>query len=66
MEEIWKTIKGMPEYKVSNFGRVKSYLTDKVNGRVLKTREDKDGYLMVWTKYNGVAKVHRLAAETFI
>lgn len=66
MEEIWKTIKGMPEYKVSNFGRVKSYLTDKDNGKVLNNREDKDGYFMVWTKYKGGAKVHRLVAETFI
>ena len=63
--EIWKDVRDMEGYKVSNYGRVKSFLSD-VNGKILSQRNDKDGYKMVWTKYKSGARVHRLVAETFI
>ena len=63
--EIWKDVKDMEGYKVSNYGRVKSFLSD-VNGKILSQRNDKDGYKMVWTKYQSGARVHRLVAEAFI
>lgn len=66
MKEIWKEIPDMQGYSVSTLGNVKSFLTDKVNGRILSKRYDTDGYFMVHTKYKGEAKVHRLVALTFL
>lgn len=79
MEEIWKSIKGYEGYyEVSNLGRVRSVdreVLDK-NGRhqfkkgvIMKTREDRQGYVMValsiGRKYSNKC-VHRLVAEAFI
>lgn len=72
--EIWKTIKDFPNYKVSNKGRIQSNdmkLLCKNNtfrirkGIVLKQSFDKDGYLRV--ALNGITKKsHRLVAEHFV
>lgn len=66
MEETWKPIPEFEGYHVSDKGNIKSFLTDKENGRILKFRFDKDGYYMVWTKYNSASRVHRLVANAFI
>lgn len=66
MEETWKPIPGFEGYYASNKGNIKSFLTDKENGRILKSRFDKDGYCMVWTKHNSASRVHRLVATAFI
>lgn len=39
-KEIWKRIKDFPDYEISNWGRVKSYKRDKINGRILKTLQE--------------------------
>ena len=75
MEEQWRTAVYDGEiyeglYKVSNLGRVKN-LNYRNTGkeRLVKTSEDKDGYLKVNLRKNGeykTCKVHRLVAEIFI
>lgn len=65
--EIWKDVVGMyGDYIVSNLGRVKSLLTDRVNGRLLKLRPDKDGYLGFHSKYHANYRVHKAVAKAFI
>lgn len=69
--EIWKTIKWSPDFKISNYGRIKSYKQDKVNGILLKLRADRKGYITIQLPniYTGKRKrtgVHRLVAEAFI
>lgn len=65
-KEIWKDIPDRFGYKASNLGRIKSFLSNKKDGKILSHRQDKDGYCMVWTKYNSADRVHRLIAKTFI
>lgn len=70
-KEIWKRIKDFPDYEISNWGRVKSYKRDKINGRILKTPPGNNGYAQV-NIYNPDSKkmkhfhIHRLVAESFI
>ena len=69
-KEIWKEIKGYPNYMVSNCGRVKS-LNYKRTGKekILKPSKNKKGYLIVGLCKNGKRKVflvHRLVAMAFI
>ena len=63
MEEIWKDIKGLNNYFVSNLGRVKF-------GDFIKSQnKTKTGYLRVYIGVNGkrkIFRVHRLVAEAFI
>lgn len=74
MEEIWKDIEEFDGlYQVSNYGRVKSVVVDgnafRSEERILKTHEDKKGYLRVKFYYKSKAytrKVHRLVAQAFI
>lgn len=81
MAEIWKPISGYEDlYEVSSEGRVRSFdrLIERTHagqtnyilkGRVMKTRPDKDGYMLVTLNSDGIArtfKVHRLVAEAFI
>lgn len=68
--EVWKTITGFPNYKVSNFGRVKSL---NYNGtkqeKILKPQKTKKGYLRVGLYYNNkycMKAIHRLVALAFI
>lgn len=65
MKEIWKPIEKYHNHLVSNFGRIKNRIT----GRILKLRSDKNGYLRLNFKYNSkhtTEKVHRLVAKAFI
>lgn len=66
MIEIWKYVVGFENrYQVSNLGNVKNCL----NGRILKSSNDKDGYKQINLRKNGVYKtykVHRLIAQSFI
>lgn len=81
MEEIWKDIKDYEGlYQVSNLGRIKSLDRiiksgvsnsgySKINGKILKQKLGKDGYLSVqlWKKGKGKWFIaHRLIAIAFI
>jgi hypothetical protein len=64
MNEIWKSIREYPNYKVSNFGRIKNE-----SGRFLKPKSKKGGYRQVSLCKSGIVKdfqVHRLVAIAFI
>lgn len=65
MEEIWKTIKGFENYKVSNTGKV--YSLDK--SKVMKPWVINSGYYCIGLSNREISKrklVHRLVALTFI
>ena len=68
MEEIWKDISGFNgKYKISNFGRVKSFHNNKE--LMLKPSVSHYGYPRVTLYYNGISKyyeIHRLVALYFI
>lgn len=76
--EIWKDIKGFPDYLISDKGRVlsKKRITIRSNGiklsvkrKILKPCYDTKGYLRVYFFKNGkkeTRKVHRLVLEAFI
>lgn len=71
MEEIWKEIKGYPNYQVSNMGRVKSLGKSKTwkTERIRKAKIGSNGYISIDLWKNGKEKrfsVHRLVAEAFI
>lgn len=64
IEELWVTFDVLPNYAVSNYGRVVNIKT----GRELKGSPDKNGYLRVALYHNGVrheSYVHRLVAKAF-
>lgn len=64
MEE-WKTYPEFPTYEVSSNGQVRN----KKRGNILKSHEDKDGYLGVCLCYDDKKyhrRVNRLVAITFI
>lgn len=64
MIEIWKDIEGFEgKYQVSSWGRIRS-----VNG-ILKTYENKKGYLKIGLYKNGKyhkRRINRLVAQAFI
>lgn len=63
--EKWKVITGYNNYAVSNYGRVKNVVIDKI----LKPDVTYDGYLRVTLWKEGKSKhfrIHRLVAEAFI
>lgn len=79
MQEIWKPIAGFSGlYEVSSLGNVRSNDREVGHrwggkaikrGKLLKPRNDKDGYLFVTLCAGGIsigAKVHRLVAEHFL
>lgn len=70
MKEIWKEIKGYPNYMVSNMGRVKSLGNNKTRKeKILNLYKRTGGYLYVSLSKNGKLKnyrVHRLVYETFL
>lgn len=79
MQEIWKDIKGYEKlYQASNLGNIRSldkYVHSKnnslrfVQGRLIKTKVCRSGYLNVCLWKNGSKKcfyVHRLIANTFL
>lgn len=70
MQEIWKPIEGYEgRYEISSYGRVKSYLYDKVNGRILKGSSSR-GYPVIILYDENCHKraylLHRIVAKTFI
>jgi hypothetical protein len=63
--EIWKIINDFPDYRVSNFGRIKSFKFGKE--RILKQNTNSDGYFQISLLKNGKQKnkkVHHLVFET--
>ena len=73
--EVWKDVKDYEGlYQVSDRGNVRSvdrinHIGRRYNGRILKPRYDKDGYLRVGLCKDGKMKskyIHRLVAEAFI
>ena len=65
MMEIWKNIKGYPDYAISSFGNIKNIKFDKK----LNPHITDQGYCIVniyCNKKDKHFKVHRLVAETFI
>ncbi len=68
-DEIWKEIPfADKKYEASNYGRVRSYCYDKINGKILKPGLTK-GFHTVTFKTNGKKKtflVHKLVAIVFV
>lgn len=68
MNEVWRIIDGFADlYKVSNFGRVKSFNRGKP--KILKERISPNGYRFVALQVGGkkiLKSIHRLVAEAFI
>lgn len=67
--EMWKTIKDFPDYRISTLGRVKSYKRNRINGSILKPKNNGYDYLHVDLYNNNKTKrfkIHRLVAEAFI
>lgn len=70
-KEIWKRIEWAPDFEISNYGRVKSYKQDKINGKLKKLQINHAGYVIIrlFNTYTGkwkTSRVHRLVAEAFI
>jgi len=67
--EVWKDIDGYPSYKISNYGRIKSFKQNK-NGKILKPAIDQDGYfryrLYKYKPDDHMFYAHRLVAIAFI
>jgi len=75
MKEEWRDIEGLEGfYQVSSAGRVRSFNKAKgkdVKGkpRILYTKANNSGYLLVWTCLYGRKKaltIHRLVAKAFV
>lgn len=65
MEEIWKELDDLPNYEISNMGR----LRNKNTLRILKTRVSKLGYEHITITYGGekyFRAIHRLVAKAFL
>ena len=66
-KEIWKDIKGYEgQYQVSNLGRVKSFMVDFIDGKILKSKVNKKGYIchMFWNAKQYT--VHSLVLNAFV
>lgn len=68
--EQWKAIPDTEEkLYISNHGRVKSYLRNKIDGYILTPTKDAKGYLRLRVTLKGKKisyKIHRIVAEAFI
>lgn len=68
-DEVWRPIPDTENrYEISNYGRVKSYVNDSVNGKILKCSRVK-GFKIVELKANGKSRrvcVHKLVAEVWL
>lgn len=62
--ELWKDISNW-DYQISNFGNVKSNITNKI----IKPWQNKNGYVSVTLHKNGIKRnfyIHRLVAKYFV
>ncbi len=68
-DEIWKDIPGTDGiYQVSNYGRLKSFRRDAINGKIMNLASVK-GFQTANIKINGKYKsclVHKIVAENFL
>jgi hypothetical protein len=67
MEEIYKSITGFPDYKISNLGNVKSFKRSKE--KIMKTHISDKGYYsvnLINEDGSSLLKIHRLIAKEFI
>ncbi|HFK5584467.1 NUMOD4 motif-containing HNH endonuclease [Elizabethkingia meningoseptica] len=68
--EVWEYIEDYGYYQISNYGRVKSFHFDKINGHILSMYKPKEGYISVTLSKGGndkkTFKVHELVAAVFI
>jgi hypothetical protein len=69
-QEIWKEIEGTEgRYHISNLGRVKSYVMDQEEGRIMRPKLAKNGYILIklnrHNKYS-MHLLHRLVGKAFI
>jgi len=66
-QELWKTIIWLPDYQISNFGRVKSLKYGREN--IVTIQKNRDWYLYthssMWNKQKNLS-VHRMVAIHFI
>jgi hypothetical protein len=68
--EIWKIVEEFPDYSVSNFGRIKRIIPDRMNRKckIIKQNKNKDGYFQITLCKNKmhISKfIHILVFETF-
>jgi len=66
--EIWKTIENFPDYKISSFGRIKSFKFDKINGKILAKIKNNRQYFCIGLYKNNkksLKNIHVLVYETF-
>jgi hypothetical protein len=66
-QEKWKTVKGFEDYKISNFGRIKSLKNNRT--RILKHGSNPSGYCISSFFVNGKQfsfLTHRLVASHFL
>jgi hypothetical protein len=65
--EIWKDVKDYEGlYQISTFGRLKSFVVDKVDGRIMRSKMNKTGYLCYQLKDRRQVLAHRLVGMAFI
>ena len=68
-DEVWKALPGSEDrYFISNYGRIKSFVYDKINGKFMHYSQIK-GFYTINMRLYGVQKtylVHKLTAQAFV
>ena len=66
-QEQWKDIRGYEGlYQISDHGRVKSFVVDKYEGRIMRPKTTVQGYQAVMFNDKSSHLVHRLVAKNFV
>lgn len=66
-QEQWKDIKGYEGlYQISNHGRVKSFVLDKYEGRIMRSKTTVQGYLAIMFNDRSSHLIHRLVCKAFV